>query len=582
MIEPGNIDGVSDGMARHVADTFGLVRFEQAGCTLESVASSGAGLRISFNWKGVGNAVVEVAPDDGQPAYARASKIVFRLVGGEVSRPWAILMTRMAISARDFSPGDLADLAAAPPDAGVPSSSGTVGQEPYNPVLQWGRDDGWRHFVCDAAMERRFREAFEFDPDSSFIVHGDLECRFVSPGARIRLPGYFVYPFDLFSHTESVGPVTDLNDLDVITDPSIKIESRVLREAKDGKIRGPVVVLSTCVPIVIAEDPGPVLKRLASVCPSGISYVTPASPLSPSEMFMESFVPLRREVLQSPPEPSTVGLVGYRPGRGLDGLAGLLGSVGLAVKGAIVPLVTRRLLTGVLSSETIVIAPGRYHDEIFNRLVEGAADAGRRVIKPEFPWGPAATVRWLADVAGPDGGPDAQCDFAVRGETATRARIDRIRPTAAFLFVTDIEGLGRLFDPLSPAGLPLLPVMCDLGLKSRVLVFCAPGGEAAAEGRLRALAASLKGADRIEFEPFYDEPGLAGSMRAPDAGAVYSEMFFDYRATQNGLQVFSSRIFEPGFDGAVRTVARFRRLAGLPFYRRYLSATQARDTDSLV
>jgi len=148
--------------------------------------------------------------------------------------------------------------------------------------------------------------------------------------------------------------------------------------------------------------------------------------------------------------------------------------------------------------------------------------------------------------------------------------------------VSDTEGLMRLFDPLSPAGLPLLPVMCDLGLRSRVLVFCRRGGEADAESRLLELARACGGADLVEFEPFFDEPGLSRALRAPDAGAVYSEMFFDYRATQSGLPVFSARIFEPGFGGAVRTVTRLGRLAGLPFFRRYLSTTPVSGTDSLV
>ncbi len=552
------------------AEAMGLSRFGRAGCLLEGIESRGGALRLNFSWEGVGRGVVSISPDDGAPAFARSAHLLFRFIGVRIGRPYEILMSRMAVNAGEATIDELARLAGFGPAAREPDEAATPPSVPFNPFRQWGQDDGWRRFVCDSAMERRCREAFEFDSDSEFIVHGDLECRFVAPGARVRLPGYFVYPFDLFSHTEAVGPLTDLDDRDVITDPSAKLEERVLSQADGGVIAGPVVVVSTCVPVVIAEDPAPVLARLAPVCPGGISYVTPVSPLSPSEMFMESFAGLRRDVLSREPVAGSAGLVGYRPGRALQDLKALLGSVGIPVTGAIVPLVTRRLLADVLSASAIVIAPGACNEDIFDRLVDGSAASGRKVLKPAFPWGISATADWLEAVADSLGkGAEARARAAA-GVSDAIAAVAACRPeNAVYLFVTDLEEMARFFDPLSPAGLPLIPTMCGLGLRSRLLVYCRSGIVDGVEERFANLSGKVEGSELVDYSTFSDAGGLERLMCVPDAAAAYSEMYFDYRVTRRGLPVFSSRIFEPGFDGAVRTVARFGRLARLPFYRRY-------------
>ena len=552
-----------------ITDAFDLQRFAAAGCVLSSVEPGSDSIRLLFDWAGVGSVVVSVAPDDGRPSYASTGNLSFCLIGADVSRPWAVLIARMAASAGSMKMADVARLAGSGLGPADQSASPAKPAE-FNPILFWAPEEGWRRFMCDAAMERRFREAFEFDSDSSFIVHGDLECRFVSPGARVRLPGHFVYPFDLFSHHEAVGPITGLDDNDVIMDSTRKIDLKVRRELLDGTFRGPVVVISTCVPVIVAEDPTNVLRGLDEVCPEGISYVTPVSPHSPSEIFMQSFAGLRGRILSRPGRPETVGLVGYRPGRALSELQELLELAGLSVSGAIVPLVTRRLLHDTLCAETIVIAPSRLHDAMYDGLVEGAAESGRRVIRPVFPWGIDATVRWLEAIC-------ADCGIEVPEAAIARAEWAR-RFTGpgqvgkSFIFVCDPSEASRLVDPVSPAGLPIVPMMCGLGLSVRLFVH---GDDGDAGFALETVRNGIPaGEDLVQAASFVSRQDLDGLLREDDVAAVYSEMFFERRATRAGVPAFSPRIFEPGIDGALRTLRRFQRLASLPFYRRYMAGSR--------
>jgi hypothetical protein len=552
--------------AASIASRLGLDRFGQAGCAVDFVERVGATLRFGFQWAGVGMGTVSISAPDGLPAFLATPNLVFRFNGPTVTRPWAVLMSRMATEAGGMTIDELLALSGGQVDSVAQPAPKAP---PYNPVVFWGPEDGWRSFMCDAAMERRFREAFEFDSDSSFIVHGDLECRFVAPGARVRLPGYFVYPFDLFSHNEAVGPITELDDRDVILDSTLKIEQKVRREREAGAFRGPVVVISTCVPTIVAEDPTNVLARLEPLCPEGIRYVSQASQVGPSEIFMQSFAGLRGAVLARPPEPRTAGFVGYRPGRARDELSGLLSRLGIRVTGGIVPLVTRRLLSETLSAGTIVVAPSRYYESMYAGLTDGAPESGRTRITPDYPWGIAATRRWLETVAAACGA--AEGSHSLASEEAARADAGIRGPVEdrVFLFVCDPDQISRLTDPLSPSGLPLIPFMLELGLACRVAVFGNSDACSAAADQFDAAFGNARSGGLVEFAAFADREGLDAILSSPDVAAVYSEMFFDRRATRAGIPTFSSRIFEPGFDGAVRTAARFRRLAGLPFYRRY-------------
>ncbi|HPB51735.1 MAG TPA: nitrogenase component 1 [Myxococcota bacterium] len=582
MDRPGDTDRVLREPPAGLMALLGLSRLESAGCRLVLVESLEGSVRLHFDWKRIGTGVVTVGPDDGLPAFISVGGLSVRYSGREVGRPWAILMSALAAGMRGR------DIDALMIDCGlrVPASDESAGlpvSRPFNPIMEWAPEDGWRHFQCEAAMERRYRETFEFDTDSSFFVHGDLECRFVSPGCRVRLPGNFIYPFDLFSHTEAVGPVTDLNDEDVIRDPSQKIEKRILKEVEAGRVHGPVVVIATCVPVVIAEDPGPVLDRLSSVCPAGIDYITPVSSRTPSEVFMASFGPLRREVLSMPARRRTVGLVGYRPGHARDDLVELLAGEGIQVTGAIVPQVTSRMLWETLAAQVIVVAPSRYHEANFNSLIEGASGAGRRIIRPPYPWGVDATVEWLSAVKAGLGLESAGAGrIEALSREATALVAERVPGDAVFVLVTDIAGLPGLCDPLSPSGLPVLSMMAGLGLRTRVLVYLAAREEEPVRSVFERLSATLPARARVELRMFRDEAGLREALTDPEVAGVYSEMAFDYRATRAGIAPFSSRIFEPGLSGASRTAMRFARLAGLPFYHRYVGSLSGRWRNCLV
>jgi len=62
---------------------------------------------------------------------------------------------------------------------------------------------------------------------------------------------------------------------------------------------------------------------------------------------------------------------------------------------------------------------------------------------------------------------------------------------------------------------------------------------------------------------------LARALREGDFRAVYSDIAFDWRIMRAGKARFSSKDFEMGLGGAMRTFRKLLSLCRLPFFRRY-------------
>jgi hypothetical protein len=95
------------------------------------------------------------------------------------------------------------------------------------------------------------------------------------------------------------------------------------------------------------------------------------------------------------------------------------------------------------------------------------------------------------------------------------------------------------------------------------------------------------GVDILYYDPHTDGPVLGEdnrcarltTFRTPEDltrllkegefRAVYSDIFFDWRISAAGKARFSSKDFEMGLEGALRSLRRLLAVCRLPFYQRY-------------
>jgi hypothetical protein len=595
------IDG-AEAMAVTVA-SLSLERFVASGLSLQRVEVLGDEARVFVRWPGVGEAAVCVAPPDGRPCFCGPPHASVMLVGAAVSKPWALLMRRVASALdgrgvtalidllRPWMPVAIDEHVEAPIGDAQP---GPDGQRPgpdaadadpgpryefTSPINQWGEDPPGRvpdpfprtqrDFLCDHAMRRKIYDSVRFDGPEASVVHGDLECSFITPHSRAPLARFFNYPWPLKSGDDEGGvhggdDNTLLDDFDVINGGGDKLETAVRRRIVAAGGRCPVTVFSTCVPTIIGDDVDGIVARCRDYSPHGVYHVSPRTvkTVDVSLPFVEA---ARDRFLAEGgrPVPGTVGLVGFLDNRARAELAAILAEAGIPLAGCIVPLMGPGRMVEVLKAELLVFRPSVIHQDLCDRLFAGVE---RDRIAPPAPWGWAATEAWVLEVArhvGREAAARAVLDSRIEALGRRRCAIEARAAESLLAFVLDAGQEERILDPASQTGLPVLALVRELGFPVRVLVYA--GREAAWEtARARLVAAADSG---VEVHPFRSAEEME-ALLAP-ARAVFTEFFFDHRLSRRGLAQFSAREFDIGLEGALRSLDRLVRLAETPFYRRY-------------
>ncbi len=543
-----------------------MSRFLEAGLVVTRAELWGERIRLSMSWPGVGDEVVVIRRADSEPAFASTARLSFSVAGTSVSRPWRILIGRMALAAGDI---DIDDLMAPVVAAGRSS-------RPYvadSPIQVWSVESAWGKFFCDHAMARKFYEAMQFEGCATFLVHGDLECKFITPRFQATLPRFFNYPWKMFGESESWDPISDLDDSDVIFGGEERLAKSIETVIEAGGVSGPLIINSTCVPVVIGDDVDKVMERFRDRCEGGLFHLSPRT-LDATELMMQFLDSAReRAVAEARIEPGSIELVGYRSGRTHHELLELVRRCGITVRGSILPKLSAPLMEQAMGAEVLVFRPSVHLSAMYDRVFRSC---GTKRISPAAPYGFAGTSAWLEAVAESVGRGAAAAETVRLATDRYQAELDALKEAAAGHEITFVAGVGdlpRLVDPESATGLAVLPVVAELGYRVRVLGDnSAPAAFRDFSDRLRAWCANA--GLEVAVDSFATPAELEQALGGVRGGAVFSEFFYDYRISRAGRAQLSARDFEMGFDGAMRTARRLARLVRTPWYGRYAGLAQ--------
>jgi hypothetical protein len=550
----------ADGIAALVA-RLDLSRFIEAGMVIVKAEVILERIRLTLSWEDVGDEVVVLRRADDLPSFMNAHRVAFSIEGAQVTRPYMVLLKRMALAVADTDIDDLIYTVA----GGVPVNTADANDSPIN---SWLDEHAWCQFMCDHAMERKFYEAFSFEDLASFIVHGDLECKFITPRFRATLPRFFNYAWKIFGESEGGDPITDLKDQDVIHGGEKALADSIELMLSGRRRGGPVIINSTCVPVVIDDDVEKVIEQFAHRCPDGIYHLSPRSE-DPMHVMMHYLDDARERALVAGDfQSDSVSLVGFRSGRTHLEIADLIQACSIPLIGTILPKASAKLLERVMKADVLVFRPSVFHVELYDRIF---GTCGRRMLFPNPPWGIKGTSEWLMTVAAAVGR-EAEAQAVVADRVAwCQAELESLRLEAAnheMTFVADPSGPARLLDPKSSTGLAVLPAVAELGYKLRVLSL-AEDPAAFRDFKDRIAAWAAENGFTVTVDGFTDDASLADAIAAGHGGAVFSEFFYDYRVSRAGRPQFSARDFEMGYEGAVRTARHLNRLVKMPFYSRY-------------
>lgn len=570
-----------------VAALLAIERFLSSGLILRRAEILEDEVRLYFSWANIGDAVISITPPDERPCYVRSRAANVMISGAQVTRPWAMLMKRiaLAVTARGLVPL-LERLRPPPPEEdSTPieqqvGPDGPVTENPQrqlrefdSPINQWGElpndksifSKNLRDFMCDHATKRKFYDTFRFDGPEAAVLHGDLECLFITPRSRAPLPSFFNYPWPLRSGCGDLitSGETILEDLDVIQGGAEKLISAIRHSVTESGGNCPVTVFSTCIPVIIGDDIEGILSQCKHLSPNGIYHISPRT-ISAMDVQLPYILAARERFLAQGglTEAGTIALIGFRDDRARAELISLLEGSGIRVTGCMVPELGPKRFEDVLRAEVLVIRQSSAHKALLDRLLDGVE---RKRIESEAPWGWAATTGFFSEIAryvGKEAEVARVIERKLEELSEERRLLEAKASDMVLAFVIEPGQEHRLIDPAAQTGLPILPVTLELGFPTRVLVY----GEDVV--RFEQARARLEGYIGVEVLPFIT-PSDLDRLLEPPVRAVFSEYFYDHRLTRRGLAQFSARDFEIGLDGALRTLKRLIRIATLSFYRDY-------------
>ena len=442
-------------------------------------------------------------------------------------------------------------------------------------IAPWGDPSAWRDFFQERQLRRDFAASLTLKDPCVYVSHGDFECQMASPrmdGERVSFLSYpWVHPSAGLPHGRlrvAAALSTDLDESDVILGGAKKLDALLASVARGAPAGCLVALVPDCVPLLTGEDVEGIVRRRAPALGERLVYLNLAADPR-ATLFEKLFAKFhgggRRRAARG-----RVNLVGFPDVAGTRELIGLLAGLGVLVNARLLPDFSVAEIRRWDGADLQVLLPHRLLEAAFERAalsakggrtrsedgVPMAAAAGRRAVAPPAPYGLAGTRRWLEAVLAAAGKPrllrEAWPRLSADAEAGFRRAKSRLRGRSVIL-VDDALAVARYSDPCRTFGVPLLPVLREMGVGVRFALYRAPGKARPPRRGVR----------------WFSSPRELGRiLRGEPCRAVFSNVFFDRRITRAGKTPFSLSIFEMGLAGAVRSLRRMDGVTSLDFYEK--------------
>ncbi len=424
---------------------------------------------------------------------------------------------------------------------------------------------GWRNFFCDQDFEVQMGVP-ECKPNDRTLTieYADLECFYSWPKFTFKKWTFLDYPEEELAAGSATGGgkriMAELEERDMILGTGERADALV-EEVRSTAAEGKYLILThLCTPIIMGDD----LNGLARRCEEAAG-ATAVSWSQKDRDERDNFGNFFRELLarpgffNAPADHAALNLF-YFPPRYREGeLLPFLGELGLKANLCAFPDVDFPVLEGLARAGANVFCERSSYPSTLRELLAGHP---RRVVTAPAPFGLAATRDCLRVVAAAGG-------KALEFERAWAARLEKAAPAweamkaeAAGLrlaFVVSEATLPRLLGLRYGQGAPMVPMAAEMGFGIDILYYDL-------HGEPPNLPEGLKQAG---VRTFRTPRELEAALSEGGFQAVYSDMFFDWRISRAGKARFSSKDFEMGLGGALRTLKRLLSVCRLPFYRRY-------------
>jgi nitrogenase molybdenum-iron protein alpha/beta subunit len=524
----------------------------------------------------------------------KTAHVVVSYSGGDVPRDLVEVLEAVgAPRIADYDMERLAGLLAADPEAGKPGlpvpSRDEQDNRPRSLLDTWGESDAYADFFAGGEIARSQLDSLDPTNLFVFVQHSDQECNHVNPHSVAPIMWLVNYPweertrwdraarpegFTDFTVVDSMLS-TDLTENDVIMGNPDKVR-RVLQKGVEvsKKLDKTLFFSNTCVPVVTGEDVESEVKRARGGCEDcPILYLT-VTPRAMVNVFHDILVTkrLEAEAKTAPRGDNVVNLVGYPRNRAHDELEAMLSAVGIERNVSLLPDLNFDLVEELPQGALNVFLSNSTWQHLYDQLT---FESRTPFISPLPPYGLAGSRTWLQAIL------DAlQLDGDVEGalESLTaplQDRWDRLVDEAKGYRVALVIRASETYYLTKPTfswGVPIVAALEEMGFSIDVLLKLDSREEAAKAAR--EVHGTFAHPERHTIKGFNTMEMMFARLKETPSNALLTYHFFDWRATQAGMNAFSLQQFEPGVAGALRTLERLVGICRTPYFQRYAKYLQ--------
>lgn len=432
---------------------------------------------------------------------------------------------------------------------------------------------GWRNFYADQDFEVLLGV-----PDCSYektvnVEYADLECFYARPKRSFNKWTFLDWPEESEDGPRDGGDaegesniVAELEERDMIMGTGERADALVAEVRKRAAAGDYILFTHLCTPIVMGED----LQGLAKRCEDevgGSAVRWSQKDRDGNDNFGEHLRALlaRPGFFDAPAEPGAVNLFHFPKSCREKELIPFLESIGLRTNLSVFPDIRLPDLERLPKGAAQVFCERTSYPTKFRELL---APFPRPVVTVPAPYGLAGTRACLAGIAAAAGRTrEFEAAWAPK-EAALRPAWDAMKKEASvhrLAFVVSEATLPRLTSLRYGYGAPPATMAAEMGFGIDIVYYDR-------HGEAPVLPAELRGARVAAFRSPWE---LERALRDGEFSAVFSDVFFDTRISRAGKARFSSKDFEMGADGALRTFERLLTVSRLPFYRRYAAHLDA-------
>ncbi len=426
---------------------------------------------------------------------------------------------------------------------------------------------GWRNFFADQDYEVLLGYPELKMNKTIYARYSDRECLYSWSGNDPRKWSFFAYPVrvpsDSFGATVfRTGIVMELEERDMVLGAVEKADALVESVAKASAGSGAdyVVFNHFCTSIVMGEDSGSITRRIEEA--SGLKTVCwshgDRDQLNNfGEHFKELFA--KRGFFDVTPDPSAVNLFHFPTDYREAELVPMLSEMGVTANTRLFPDVDFPAMEKIpLAAAHVFCAATSYQSKLPELLAGGA----RPVLTVRAPYGiedAGECLKAIAKAAGREKAFEAvwKEKLAVLKpeweELTARAKDYRLA------FVVSETTLPMLWALRHGQGAPMMRMIEEMGFGVDILYYDPHNDGPAVPDDARCARLST----------FRTPTELTRLLKEGEFRAVYSDIFFDWRISGAGKARFSSKDFEMGLEGALRSLRRLLAVCRLPFYQRY-------------